>query len=160
MRITVDGVGKEVTVTRADDGFVVTIDGRRHQLTDVDVSAGRIAFLVVNRSYVAHISRGANGSDISLGGRTYTHTREDVDADQPAGVAGNGRLDAPMPGSIVAVNVAVGDAVTAGQPLVVLESMKMHNEIASPVAGVVKKLNCKVGEQVAYGQMLVEIGAE
>ena len=160
VKVTVDGVRKEVTVTRAGAGFMVTIDGRRHEVTDVSIAAGTIAFLIDRSSHVAHVSRGRNGLDISMGGRTYAHTRDEVDTDRPSGAGGDGRLEAPMPGSIVAVNVAVGDAVAIGQPLVVLESMKMHNEIVAPRAGTVKRLNCKVGEQVAYGQMLVEIGAE
>jgi biotin carboxyl carrier protein len=65
-----------------------------------------------------------------------------------------------MPGSIIAVNVAEGDHVRSGQALVVLESMKMHNEITAPHDGVVRKVNCRVGEQVGFGHVLVEIGPE
>lgn len=160
MKITLDGVRKEVGIARTAGGFVVTIDDRSHTVTDVNVAAGTIAFLIDHGSHVAHVSRGRNGLDISIGGRTYAHSRDDVDSDRPAGAGGDGRLDAPMPGAIVAVNVVAGDAVTAGQPLVVLESMKMHNELLAPVAGRVTRVNCKAGEQVAYGQTLVEIGVE
>jgi biotin carboxyl carrier protein len=60
----------------------------------------------------------------------------------------------------MAVNVAVGESVKSGQPLVVLESMKMHNEIVSPIGGTVQSLSCREGEQVSFGQVLVEITAE
>jgi biotin carboxyl carrier protein len=56
--------------------------------------------------------------------------------------------------------VSQGDHVRSGQPLVVLESMKMHNEIVSPLDGVVRKVNCRVGEQVGFGHVLMEIGSE
>ena len=159
MKIVLGGVRKEIGVVRTAAGFVVTIDGRRHTVTEVNVAAGTIAFLIDHASHVAHVSKGRNGLDISIGGRAYAHSRDEVDSDRPAGAGGDGRLEAPMPGSIVAVNVAAGDSVVAGQPLVVLESMKMHNELLAPVAGRVRRVHCRAGEQVAYGQALVEIGA-
>ena len=162
MRIVVDGVGKEVSVERMGSGFVVTVEGRRYPVSDISVTTGTLAFLINRQSHVAHVSSGASGVLVSIDGRTHALTRDEVDADHPAGTAGHGdgRLDAPMPGSIVAVNVAVGDRVHAGQPIVVLESMKMHNEVVSPMDGVVRKVNCKVGEQVPFGYVLAEIGAE
>lgn len=160
MKITLDGVTKDVGIQRTADGFAVTIDERRHQVTGVSLAGGTMAFLIDSASHVAHVSRGRNGLDISIGGRTYAHSRDEVDSDRPVAAQGEGRLEAPMPGSIVAVNVAAGDAVAAGDPLVVLESMKMHNELLAPVSGTVKRVNCKAGEQVAYGQVLVEIGAK
>jgi 3-methylcrotonyl-CoA carboxylase alpha subunit len=163
MKLSLDGVVKDVTVERAANGFTVAVDGRAFSVGDIGVAFGTLAFLVDHRSYVARVSSGPAGLLVSLGGRTYTLARDDVDADRPGGAGahgGDGRLEAPMPGSIVAVNVAVGDRVTAGQPVVVLESMKMHNEITSPTDGVVRRVNCEVGEQVAFGRVLVEIGSE
>jgi biotin carboxyl carrier protein len=58
------------------------------------------------------------------------------------------------------VNVSEGDRVRAGQALIVLESMKMHNEITAPHDGVVRMLNCRVGQQVGFGHVLVEIASE
>jgi biotin carboxyl carrier protein len=52
------------------------------------------------------------------------------------------------------------ERVKSGQPAVVLESMRMHNEIEAPVDGVVRRINCKVGDQVGFGHVLAEIGAE
>lgn len=162
MKITLDGVVREVAVERTKDGFVVTVGDHRHEVTDVSGAGGTLAFLIARHSHVAHMTPGRNGIEISIGGRTYLQARDEVDADSPAVAAGggDGRVEAPMPGAIVAVNVAAGDAVKVGQPLVVLESMKMHNELVSPVNGTVKRVHCKVGEQVAYGQILAEIGAE
>jgi 3-methylcrotonyl-CoA carboxylase alpha subunit len=161
--ITLDGVARTVVVERTADGFVVSVDGRRHVVRNVDASAGTIAFHVEHGSYVAEVSNGPGGAKISVGGRSYALARETADVDRPAragGAATGGRLEAPMPGVVIAVQVSVGDAVKAGQPLVVLESMKMHNEIESPVDGVVQRVNCRVGEQVGYGHLLVEIGTE
>lgn len=68
-----------------------------------------------------------------------------------------GGLTAPMNASVVAVSVAVGDAVAAGAPLVVLEAMKMEHSIRAPRDGVVAALFCSPGELVAEGTPLVEL---
>lgn len=151
-----------MVVTRDGEGYVVTVDGRHHAVRDVSRLEDGLAFTVDHASHVVRVSRGANGAELSMGGRTYSLPRDTADADRPAGAkgGGDGRLEAPMPGSIIAVNVAVGDHVRSGQPLVVLESMKMHNEITAPHDGVVRKVNCRVGEQVGFGHVLVEIGSE
>jgi acetyl/propionyl-CoA carboxylase alpha subunit len=161
--ISIDGVRRDVVVTREAQGYVVTVDGRRHAVHDVSHTDDGLAFMVDHASHVARVSGGPHGVDLSLGGRTYSVSRETADADRPAsagGRGGDGRLEAPMPGSIIAVNVVEGDRVRSGQALVVLESMKMHNEITAPHDGVVRKVNCRVGEQVGFGHVLVEIGPE
>ncbi|MBA3522410.1 MAG: acetyl-CoA carboxylase biotin carboxyl carrier protein subunit, partial [Gemmatimonadales bacterium] len=65
-------------------------------------------------------------------------------------------LKAPMPGLVVRVQVAVGDPVAAGAGLVVLEAMKMENELRAGVAGVVRTVRVQPGEPVEKGQVLVE----
>jgi propionyl-CoA carboxylase alpha chain len=71
-----------------------------------------------------------------------------------------GSLVAPMPGTVVAVHVAAGDRVTAGQPLLVLEAMKMQHPVVAPAAGVVGSLDAVVGAQVEAGAVLAVIEAE
>ena len=62
-----------------------------------------------------------------------------------------------MPGRIISVSVSVEDAVTKGQPVVVLESMKMENTITSPVDGTVSAVHVAAGDSVQHGQTLVEM---
>ena len=66
-----------------------------------------------------------------------------------------GGLIAPMPGKVLALTVAVGDAVEAGQLLLVLEAMKMEHRITAPAAGSVQAVKVAVGEQVAHGALLI-----
>ncbi len=73
--------------------------------------------------------------------------------------AAAGSLLAPMPGLVRRVLVEVGATVTAGQPLLVLEAMKMEQTVAAPAAGVVAELRAKAGEQVAAGQVLAIVEA-
>jgi propionyl-CoA carboxylase alpha chain len=77
----------------------------------------------------------------------------------PEKLAPAGSLLAPMPGLVRRVLVEVGAAVTAGQPLLVLEAMKMEQTVAAPAAGVVAELRAKPGEQVAPGQVLAVLEA-
>ncbi len=77
----------------------------------------------------------------------------------PEKLAPAGSLLAPMPGLVRRVLVEVGAAVTAGQPLLVLEAMKMEQTVAAPAAGVVAELRAKAGEQVAAGQVLAVVEA-
>ena len=71
-----------------------------------------------------------------------------------------GELEAPMPGRVTRVAVAVGDAVKRGQELIVVEAMKMENALVAPMDGVVKSLDVKVGDMVSPGPALVVIEAE
>jgi propionyl-CoA carboxylase alpha chain len=70
----------------------------------------------------------------------------------------SGSLHAPMPGKVVSVDVAVGDAVRKGQTLVVLEAMKMEHAIGSPEAGTVHEVKVNAGDQVERGALLVIVG--
>ena len=65
---------------------------------------------------------------------------------------------APMPGHIVRMQVAVGDAVSEHQPLLVLEAMKIEHIVAAPRAGIVAAVHGAVGESVVSGQRLLELG--
>lgn len=70
---------------------------------------------------------------------------------------GDGVVRSPMPGKIVSVSVAVGASVTKGQPILILESMKMENTIASPIDGTVVVVLVTAGDAVQHGQTLAEI---
>lgn len=72
--------------------------------------------------------------------------------------AGDTTVPAPMPGKIVSVNVSAGQAVKAGEVLLILEAMKMQNEIQAPAAGTVKGINVAAGQNVAAGDTLVVLG--
>ncbi|WP_109807243.1 acetyl/propionyl/methylcrotonyl-CoA carboxylase subunit alpha [Sphingosinithalassobacter portus] len=74
-----------------------------------------------------------------------------------AGAAGDGAILAPMPGKVIAVDVATGDNVTAGQKLVTLEAMKMEHSLTAPFDGTIAELNVETGSQVSEGTLLVQV---
>ncbi|AIY48148.1 biotin carboxylase N-terminal domain-containing protein [Mycolicibacterium fortuitum] len=78
----------------------------------------------------------------------------------PADAVAHGSLLAPMPGSVIRVGAAVGDTVTAGQPLIWLEAMKMEHTIAAPEDGVLAELNVAAGQQVEVGAVLARVESE
>ena len=78
----------------------------------------------------------------------------------PAEQVASGSLLAPMPGTVVAVAVAVGDRVAAGQPVLVLEAMKMQHTVSAPSAGVVTEIDVEAGAQVAAGEVLAVVEGE
>ena len=75
----------------------------------------------------------------------------------PAGVAGAVSVKAPMPGNILDVKVAAGASVKAGDVLVILEAMKMENEIVAPQDGTVASVNVHKGDTVNSGDVLVSM---
>lgn len=78
-------------------------------------------------------------------------------APKATGTAGSVKVEAPMPGNILKVNVKVGDTVSEGQSLVVLEAMKMENDIVAPSAGTVASVNVSAGDSVNSGDVLVTL---
>ncbi|WP_198653662.1 acetyl/propionyl/methylcrotonyl-CoA carboxylase subunit alpha [Actinocorallia populi] len=111
-----------------------------------------------------HPHRRATGHDgavwIGADGRTWSvRERERLAAGGASAVAG-GVLRSPMPGTVLAVKVAEGDAVAEGQPVVIVEAMKMEHTVVAAVAGTVARLPVRVGDQVALDAVLAEITSE
>jgi len=71
--------------------------------------------------------------------------------------AGSGTVSSPIPGKVVSIHVSEGDDVKSGDVIVVLEAMKMQNEIKATVGGEVKKINCSAGQRVEANVPLIEI---
>jgi 3-methylcrotonyl-CoA carboxylase alpha subunit len=104
----------------------------------------------------------ASGERVSVFAREGSATVLEVDviANAGEGAGEGGRLTAPMPGRIVAFLAQPGQAVKLGQPLAVLEAMKMEHTITAPRAGTVAELLYAVGDQVAEGGELLRLSDE
>ncbi|MDX9787254.1 MAG: biotin/lipoyl-containing protein [Desulfobacterales bacterium] len=76
----------------------------------------------------------------------------------PAAVGGSGVITAPIPGKILGISVNLGDSVTAGQTVAIMEAMKMENNLTSPIAGKVKEIRVNKDADVSTGDVIMVIG--
>ncbi len=150
-----------VTIEKEGDGYRVTVGEKTHYVT---VASSRLSIFnldVDGLRWRAVVARGDNQRYVALNGDTWQFERVTEQSRRKrrkgAGGAGSGALEASMPGQVLAVPVSVGDAVAAGDTLVLLEAMKMELRITAPVAGTVKAIHCAAGETVNRGQLLVEV---
>ena len=91
-------------------------------------------------------------------GHTWALAEEEPVAGGPAGAGGgDGVVRSPMPGTVLAVKAATGERVRAGQPLLIVEAMKMEHTISAPADGVVAELTAAVGQQVGLDEALAVI---
>lgn len=102
--------------------------------------------------------RGGAGVRIAVGGECYEFDLSGEIKSKRSGAAhGNPETRAPMPGKVLQVSATPGAEVNPGDPLLILEAMKMENVLAAGVAGTVKEVHVKAGERVDPGQLLVVI---
>lgn len=154
----------EVEVERTAEGLAVTLGGttRWVDLLRLDGSVASLRFIDDNSSYaIAYQRSSRTGWSLSL----LEHNVE-LEVLPPAEATGLGseaagvgsaRIEAPIPGKVVAVNVAEGDTVEPGQALVVLEAMKMENELLADTAGRVARVLVAPGTTVEAGRVLIEL---
>ena len=93
---------------------------------------------------------------VTTGGDSVLVEVPDFEAEAEA-LAGGDAVKAPMPGKIIAVNVAAGDTVEKGQTVAVMEAMKMEHSLTAPRDGVVESVDAELGAQVPEGQVLVAL---
>jgi biotin carboxyl carrier protein len=168
--IEVNGRTRSVSVerTKHDGGagvaFRVIVEGTPHLVDAVRIDGGALSFIPLDggsagRSHRVAISEGAAGElTLALADGTVRATvngRRSRRGAEVAGTAGEQRILAPMPGKVLRVLVQPGQDVAARQPLVVVEAMKMENELSSPRAGRVKEVVAVEGQSVEAGRILI-----
>ncbi len=161
-------------VTKINESeFVVEIVDDRHiringQLLEVDfqsISGQPVYSLLLNgKSYEAHVAHDDEAWQVLLRGRLFQARVEDEREKRPRAAGGAGaseggefHLKAPMPGLVVSVLVQEGQPVKKGQVLLILESMKMQNELKSPREGIIQRIKVQAGETVEQKQTLLSV---
>ena len=158
---TTEGRTIRVEVRGKEGRYTVTLGGRP---MDVDVQeAGRdfLSLLIDGRSYEVGLEKRPRGyavvlPDDALEVELADAARGAVDVARKA-VTGPARILAPMPGKIVRVLVEAGQEVASGQGLLVMEAMKMENELKAPRQGTVKQLPAREGQAVETGALLAVV---
>ena len=164
--IEADGRTRNVEVHRRDGGFVVSVDGHEHAV-DVHEVGGIWSLLLGTKSYEVGFVEGLDGAmmvhvdgqaipvSVDSARRAWGARGRGEKAGDTGDAAGPHRIVAPMPGKIVKVLVKAGDSVQQRQGLVVVEAMKMENELRSPKVGTVSEVRVEEGTLVEAGTILV-----
>ena len=154
--------GKEFLVEIIDDKHL-SVNGKLYGVDFETVSGQPVYSLIVDgKSHESYVQRGDDNWQVLLRGRLYPVTVEDEREKRLRAAAGGGveesgeyHLKAPMPGLVVAIPVDEGQEVKKGQVLLILESMKMQNELRAPRDGVVARVAVVAGEGVDQNQVLI-----
>ena len=153
VKVIVDGVPYEVEVEELGGGrFKVSFDGESYEVEAKDLGIPMGAF----QAPVQSVS--APSAPVAVRSVPTPAAPVEVPSAPVPSVGGEGVVTAPMPGKILKILVREGEQVKVGQGLLILEAMKMENEIPSPTDGVVKRILVKEGDTVDTGQALVELG--
>ncbi len=161
--VEVDGVRSVIDVT----GNELRVDGERVTAQLTDVPGSPVSLLTIGDAVHRLVVRRDGGRGryaLTIDGRAFaaealderTRAIRDLSA-ATAGAAGPAPLIAPMPGLVVRVDVGVGDVVASGQPLMVMEAMKMENELRAAAAGTVRRVAVTAGTAVEKGALLIEL---
>jgi biotin carboxyl carrier protein len=155
-----------VVLDEVEGRLTVAIDGG--EPFEVDATTGGVpglfSLITSGRPSRAYVARRGQGYEVTVGGRTFELL--------PAGAAGRRRgvvggaedpvgvVSAPLAGVVVAVHVEVGARIEAGQLLLVVEAMKMQNEVHAPHAGTVTEVLCEAGGRVERGDVVIRYEVE
>jgi biotin carboxyl carrier protein len=147
--------------------FEISVDGKPVEIpaeagpSVLRVEPGVYSVLHAGRSYEARVTAVADGFSVEVNGRRFhVEVRDPRNARRRSDASlrgGRQNILAPMPGKVVRLLVQAGDSVEAGQGLVVVEAMKMQNEMKCAHAGTVREVRAAAGDTVVAGQVLVVI---
>jgi biotin carboxyl carrier protein len=163
--ITADGRDRTVIVDGPgqDGRFRISVDGAEHLVDAHAVRPGTWSLVVAGKSWVVDLDRRRTGIAASVGDSEVVLQVEDALHKRLASAAGvrahasGESIRAPIAGKVVKVVVAVGDQVGPGAAVIVLEAMKMENELAAERGGTVAAIHKAAGQAVDTGDLLVEI---
>jgi biotin carboxyl carrier protein len=141
--------------------YRVSVDGNEFLVDGKKTGRTNYSLIVDNRSFEVEVDNAEDEYRVLVDGRSYhvnlvDERRMRVGGGQSAlELQGRQKVSVPMPGKVIAVLVSEGDTVEKGQGLVIVEAMKMENEVRSPIAGEIKEIKVKSGDAVEGGAVLL-----
>jgi biotin carboxyl carrier protein len=159
--IRIEGKSRQVEANRRGDRWEFRIDGKPVEADVAEIAPGAYSILLGGKSFVVRVEPHKAGLEIEVGSRRIAAQVIDPRR-RRAGIAqmeleGRQQIFAPMPGKVACVLVGQGKAVEADQAILVLEAMKMQNEVRSPKAGTIERLLVKEAQAVNAGDLLAVI---
>ena len=163
--VTADGRDRTVVVEGPlpDGRFRITLDGKMREVDARAIRPGTWSLVLDGGSFVVDLDKRRAGIAASVGASEAMLQVEDAlhrrlaSAASPRGAARGESIRAPIAGKVVKVLVAVGDTVAPGAAVIVLEAMKMENELVSERGGTVSAVSKQAGQAVDTGDLLVEL---
>jgi biotin carboxyl carrier protein len=157
--VSLDGSEHELLIEPSENGGLRLIfDGQSFETSVRNVAPGEYSVLVGDRSFNFVVGRA--GGELTVSSRhglnrvAFFANRRAPSAAPVGQAAGRAEIRAMMPGRVVEVTVKVGEHVERGQGIVVIEAMKMENEVKSPRAGTIVQVGVAVGQTVEKGDIL------
>ena len=163
--VTIQGTTYTVSLEDRESQVALRIDGRSLEIDMASIQGDQLySLLIEGRSYTAVAATWGEHREVTVNGVSSAVTVEDEELARlrsqvkPRRRVGGDQIKAPMPGRIVSVSVTVGDKVETGQGVVVIEAMKMENELRAHAGGTVREIRVSEGDTVDKNAVLVVIG--
>ena len=158
----INGVQRTVKIDKGVDSLQAILDENTSTVEVIPSGNGCVILRIDEKNHTVRYARDDDGLHMMISGWAFTSVEPGADAGLGARDAidiidGKQILVAPMPGQVVKVNVKVGDKVTRKQCLIIVEAMKMENELNTAIDGVVTAVHVAAGQQVGALQPLVEV---
>lgn len=162
VEIQLRGAKKLVEIHSNDGKVVFTIDGQKMQADAVNIAPGIYSILIEGRSIEVRVEKRGSQISASVDDREFVAQIHDPRRLKRGrgGIAeaeGKQQILAPMPGKVMRVLAGTGDRVESNEGLVVIEAMKMQNEVRSPKSGIVERMLVVEGQAVSSGDVLAII---
>ena len=166
MKLTaeIDGQTYALELQREGTRILAAVDGRHYELEARETEAGALLLIVGGRVYECRADAQQQGGarEVQVGEELYQVTLIDLKrlrSASGAGAAAGGRVQikASMPGKVGRLLVEAGATVEAGDGLVIVEAMKMQNELKSPKSGKVVEIHTQMGATVNAGEVLITV---
>jgi biotin carboxyl carrier protein len=163
LELTINGAREQIEILAPAPVYRFRLQNGPQQEAHVTIPEPGIYSILMNgRSYEAVLEETPEGLVVTVAGQRFEvkvwDPRRFMRRAGGVGMDAMAAITAPMPGKVVRVLAAVGEAVAAGQGILVVEAMKMQNEMKAPGAGKVLSLTVREGDTVAAGQLLATIG--
>jgi biotin carboxyl carrier protein len=165
LQFNIDQETYKIEIDSKDGKYLVKLGDKQYKVDSQVISENCLSLLVDGKAYTVFVAEDKTKKYISVQGEQFCIEEAKSEAQtrsvaEAATLKGIPTISSPMPGKVVKILVREGDKVRKNQGLVIVEAMKMENEIRSPSAGMVKKINFKEGNLVDTADPIIELEPE